>query len=147
MKWIKGRRWFAGIMAVPSLAIAFLAFSFEEPCACYTPSMELAMYVDIPYMQVPTLAEVQNGFAKKFPSGRQPSESSLLRFDEEKDYYSIIKSKNAWVCTYWLKASLIGKKGYRVTIDLDSTGNVRRIQAVWLESWFGIATKKLGGTV
>jgi hypothetical protein len=134
-----------GIMALSSLVIAFIVFSFGEPCACYTPTMELAMYIGIPYTLEPTLKEVQIAFARKFPSGQHPSENNLLRFEEEKDFYSINKRKNAWVCTYWLKASYLARKGYQITIDLDSSGNIRRTHAVYLESWFGIKIESDNG--
>ena len=147
MKWTKAHKWLIGITAVPTLAIGFLIFSFGEPCACYTPTMELAMYIDLPsYTDVPTLEDVTHGFVRKFPVGRQPSDDSLLRFKEEKGYSTIIKTNDAWVCTYWLEASLVAKKGYRVTIALDTGGKVRSTQAVWLESWFGIELESHGDT-
>jgi hypothetical protein len=145
MKWINSHKLITAIISIPLLALAFFLFSFGEPCACYTPQQELAMYLNLPpykqlnlhpYNQEVTLTDVETGFAKKFPKGHRISDNELLHFEEGNS--SIEKSKDLWLCTYWLEESMIAQKGYRITIKIDEAGHVIETKAVRLESWFGI---------
>ena len=141
MKWVNNRKLVWSVLAISSLTVLYTLFSYSEPCACATPTMELAWYLGLPSGQELTLQDVRDGFLKKIPSGKLLAEKDLLRFEEDKDYYSIIREKNELICTYWLKASVVAKTGYRITIELERDSKVSKSHVVSIDSRFGVETE------